>query len=144
MAQSNRSAEAVWKGSIKEGNGTLTTSTGVLSGVTYSAGSRFGDEAGTNPEELIAAAHAGCFNMALSGALTRAGHPPEELRTTAKITMKAAEGGGFSITDVALTLRGKVPGMAAEDFVKAAEGAKANCPVSKVLNANITLDAQLA
>ncbi|MGQ7791454.1 OsmC family protein [Faunimonas sp. B44] len=144
MAQSNRSAEAVWRGAGKDGKGTLTSSTGTLSGVPYSAGMRFGDEAGTNPEELIAAAHAGCFNMALAFALSGAGHPPEELRTTAKVKMEKADGGGFRIAAVELTLTGKVPGLSDEEFRKHAEGAKAGCPVSKVLNADITLNAQLS
>jgi osmotically inducible protein OsmC len=144
MASFKRSAESVWNGDIKAGEGKLTTESGVLSGSAYSFSRRFGDEKGTNPEELLAAAHAGCFNMALAFGLSGAGHTPEELRTKAVVTI-AQDAGGFTITTVALTLRGRVPGMSAEDFKKAAEGAKAGCPVSKLFKgAEITLDAELA
>lgn len=143
MPTIKRSAEAVWNGGGPDGKGTLTTKSGTLSGTPYSAGMRFGEDAGTNPEELIAAAHAGCFNMALAFGLTGAGHKPEELRTAAVVTIEK-EDAGWTVKTSALTLKGKVPGMSAEDFVKAAEGAKAGCPISRLLKgAEITLDAEL-
>lgn len=142
MPSFTRSATAVWKGPGKEGQGNLTTSSGALDGQSYSAGMRFGEDPGTNPEELIAAAHAGCFNMALAFALSKAGTPPEELRTKAEVTI-AGDPSGFTIKRSDLTLSGKVPGLSEEEFRKAAEGAKAGCPVSKVLNAEINLSATL-
>jgi osmotically inducible protein OsmC len=144
MASFKRSAESVWNGGGKDGKGTLKTQSGVLSGTPYSAGRRFGDEPGTNPEELLAAAHAGCFNMALAFGLAAEGKTPEELRTTAVVTIES-DGPGFTIRTVALTLKGRVPGMSEADFKKAAEAAKAGCPVSKLFKgAEITLDASLA
>jgi lipoyl-dependent peroxiredoxin len=145
MPSIKRSADVVWKGSGKEGKGTIATKSGALSNVPYSAGMRFGEEKGTNPEELIAAAHAGCFNMALAFGLSGQGKPPEELRTTAEVRIDQ-EGTGWTVKSITLTLRGKVPGMSAEDFKKAAEAAKAGCPISRLLKggAEITLDAQLA
>jgi osmotically inducible protein OsmC len=144
MASFTRSGESVWNGSGPDGKGKLTTQSGVVSGVPYAAKMRFGDEKGTNPEELLAIAHAGCFNMALAFGLTRAGTPPEELATTAKVTVET-DGEGFSIKKIRLELKGKVPGISAEDFKKAAEGAKANCPVSKLFKgAEITLESELA
>ena len=143
MASIKRSAEAVWNGGGPDGKGTLTTDSGTLSGTPYSAGMRFGDDKGANPEELVAAAHAGCFNMALAFGLTGAGQKPAELRTTAVVTIEK-EGVGWTVKSSALTLKGKVPGMAADDFKKAAEGAKAGCPISRLLaGAEITLDAEL-
>jgi osmotically inducible protein OsmC len=140
----NRSAEAVWNGGGKDGRGRISTPSGTLSNVAYSAGMRFGDEKGTNPEELIAAAHAGCFNMALAFGLAAAGHKPDELTTKAEVRIEQ-EGAGWTVKSVALTLKGKVPGMSAEDFRKAAEAAKAGCPISRLLKgAEITLDAKLA
>ena len=141
MATIHRKATAEWKGSGKEGKGTLTTQSGVLSNTPYSFHDRFEDGRGTNPEELIAAAHAGCFAMALSFELSGAGHPPESLNVDASVAIEPAPGGGFQIPSVKLTLRGRVPGISAEEFQKYANTAKANCPVSKVLNADITLDA---
>ena len=140
-----RTGSAVWTGTIKEGNGTLTTQSGVLKATPYSFTLRFENESGqdgTNPEELIAAAHAGCFSMALSGQLTRAGFTPESLATSAAVTLEQKDG-GFAITKVHLTLDAKVPGLAAEQFHELANAAKAGCPVSKVLNAEITLSATL-
>jgi osmotically inducible protein OsmC len=137
-----RTGSAVWKGGIKDGAGTVSTESGVLSAVPYSFAKRFGDEKGTNPEELIGAAHAACFSMALSGALGSAGMTADEIATTATVTVVPVEG-GFGITAVHLTLRAKIPDADPEAFRKAAEGAKAGCPVSKVLNAEITLDAAL-
>lgn len=142
MASFSRSAEAVWKGSGKDGTGSLSADSGVLAGAPYSAGTRFGEGKGTNPEELIAAAHAGCFAMALAFGLGRSGKTPEELAVKATVTIEQ-QGAGFTITSSKLVLKGKVPGMDAAEFEKAAADAKANCPVSKVLNAEITLDASL-
>jgi len=137
-----RSASAVWSGTGKEGKGAITTQSGVLSDTPYGFSRRFGDEKGTNPEELIAAAHASCFTMALAFQLTGAGHPPEKLETSAEVSLDK-EGEGFKISASALTLKGKVPGMSKEDFLKYAGIAEKNCPISKVLNAKITLNATL-
>ena len=140
-----RTATAVWKGSIREGSGTLTTPSGVLNAQPYSFKLRFEDEtgrSGTNPEELIAAAHAGCFTMALSGQLTKAGYTASELRTNAVLSLEQ-QAGGFSIPRIELQLTATVPGIAEEEFQTLAKTAKENCPVSKVLNAEISLDAQL-
>ena len=142
MANILRNATAVWTGSGKEGRGALTTQSGTLNDTPYSFAKRFGDEKGTNPEELIAAAHAGCFNMALAFQLSGAGHPPERLETRADVSI-TQEGGGWRIDAVTLNLKAKVPGLSRDEFLKLAEGAKANCPVSKVLNAQITLQAEL-
>ncbi|BAH39704.1 MAG TPA: OsmC family peroxiredoxin [Gemmatimonas aurantiaca] len=140
-----RTATAVWNGSIREGSGTLTTPSGVLNAQPYSFKLRFEDESGrsgTNPEELIAAAHAGCFTMALSGQLTKAGHTAKELRTNAVLTLEQ-QATGFTITKIQLQLTASVPGIAEEEFQALAKTAKENCPVSKVLNAEISLDATL-
>ena len=142
MATIKRNASAYWSGTGKEGTGTITTQSGVLSNTPYSLSRRFGDEKGTNPEELIGAAHAGCFTMALAFQLTGAGKPADSLDTKADVSLEQVEG-GFKISAVALTLRAKVPGLSKDEFMKLAEAAKANCPVSKVLNATITLDATL-
>lgn len=141
-----RSATAVWQGNGMEGKGTLTSQSGVLQEQPYSFNSRFVSEdgrAGTNPEELIAAAHAGCFSMALSFQLSGAGHPPEELRTEAIVHM-AKEGAGWTIPRITLRLTAKVPGISEEEFQRLAAAAKEGCPVSKVLRADITLEATLA
>jgi osmotically inducible protein OsmC len=143
MATIHRSASAQWQGTGKDGKGSLTTQSGVLKQAQYGFNTRFEDGPGTNPEELIAAAHAGCFTMALAFQLSGAGHPPEMLETSAKVALEQ-EGSGWKIAAVALTLKGKVPGLSAEEFHKLAEAAKANCPVSKLLNATITLDASLS
>ncbi len=140
-----RHGSAVWNGTIKEGSGTVSTPSGVLNNTPYSFKLRFEDESGTNgtnPEELIAAAHAGCFSMALSGQLTRAGFTAESLATSAALTHEQKDG-GFAITKVHLTLDAKVPGISADQFHELANAAKAGCPVSKVLNAEITLSATL-
>jgi osmotically inducible protein OsmC len=144
MAGITRGARAVWKGSGKDGAGTLTTDSGVLADTAYSFARRFGTEKGTNPEELVAAAHAGCFAMALSFALGEAGFTPASLDATAKVTIAPAEGGGFAITRSALTLKAAVPGISHDQFGAIVEGAKAGCPISKLLNAPITLDWTLA
>jgi len=140
-----RSAIAVWHGTGKEGNGTLTTPSGVLNEQPYSFNLRFVDEDGrngTNPEELIAAAHAGCFTMALSFQLTGAGFPPEELRTNAVLTLEPGSS-GFSITKIVLKVDASVPGIDAAQFQELAATAKANCPVSRALSVEIGLEATL-
>jgi osmotically inducible protein OsmC len=137
-----RSATAVWKGSLKGGKGALTTASGVLSSTAYSFVSRFEQGSGTNPEELIAAAHAGCFSMALSAQLGEAGLTPESIETECKITLEKTDS-GFAITKSHLAVSAKIPGASREAFDKAAGAAKANCPVSKLLTAQITMDATL-
>ena len=142
MATIRRHASAVWHGSGKDGGGTLSTQSGTLRDTPYSFRMRFGDAAGTNPEELIAAAHAGCFSMALAFQLSGAGHQPDSIQTEARLTMEQ-EGEGWKIAAVHLVLRAKVPGLDRAAFEDLAGKAKAGCPVSKVLNAAITLDATL-
>jgi lipoyl-dependent peroxiredoxin len=137
-----RKAKAVWQGTGRAGNGTLTSDSGVLVNTPYSFKTRFENEKGTNPEELIAAAHAGCFTMALAFQLQGAGFTPTELATEAAVTIEQ-EGQGFKISKSALTLRAKVPNIDEPTFTKLAKDAEKNCPVSKVLNATITLDAKL-
>jgi len=138
----DRKAQAVWRGTGKDGEGRLTSGSGVLSNTAYSFKTRFENEKGTNPEELIAAAHAGCFTMALAFGLQMAGFTPDELSTEAAVTLEP-EGKGFKISKSALTLRAKVPKLDDAGFAKIAGEAEKNCPVSKVLNAEITLDAKL-
>jgi osmotically inducible protein OsmC len=137
-----RKALAVWQGGLKEGKGRLTTDSGVLAETQYSFSTRFEEGIGTNPEELIAAAHAGCFSMALSGQLGAAGLTAERIRTQAAVTLDK-DGAGFAITAVHLELSARVPGASAEVFLAAANAAKDGCPVSKLLKAAITLDATL-
>src|SRR6202050_4907421 len=137
-----RKASAVWRGGLKDGKGAISTDSGVLSDTQYSFSTRFENGKGTNPEELIAAAHAGCFSMALSAQLGNAGMSPESIDTTATLTLEKLES-GFTITKIHLACRAKVPGADAAKFQQIAEAAKAGCPVSKVLNAQITLDASL-
>jgi lipoyl-dependent peroxiredoxin len=137
-----RSASAVWSGNLKEGKGTISTESGVLKNSPYSFRSRFESEPATNPEELIAAAHAGCFAMALSAGLGDAGFTAERLESTARVTLEKVEG-GFAVTASHLQLSAKVPGITPEGFSKAAEAAKAGCPISKLLKATITLEAKL-
>jgi lipoyl-dependent peroxiredoxin len=137
-----RTGSAVWNGGLRDGRGMLSTASGVLKDTPYSFGTRFGEEFGTNPEELIAAAHAGCFSMALSGELGKVGLTPESIRTRAAVSIEKT-GEGFSITTVHLEVRANVPGADPQVFDKAANDAKAGCPVSKVLNAQITMDARL-
>jgi len=138
-----RKGSAVWKGDLKSGGGTVATQSGVLKDQRYGFNSRFEDGPGTNPEELIGAAHAGCFSMALSNMLSEAGSPPDEVATTATVQLDMTDSGPV-ISAVHLDVTAKVPGMSAEDFAATAEKAKAGCPVSKVLNADITMDAKLA
>jgi osmotically inducible protein OsmC len=143
----HRQANAIWKGTLTEGSGTLSSQSGALSGLPYTFKGRFQDESGksgTNPEELIAAAHSGCFAMQLSHLLAQNGTPADQLDAKATITYGPAAGGGFEITESALTLVGKVPGITAEKFQELANQAKAGCPVSKALGAiRVTLDARL-
>jgi osmotically inducible protein OsmC len=137
-----RKAKAIWHGTGRAGDGHLTTDSGVLAETPYSFKTRFENEKGLNPEELIAAAHAGCFTMALAFGLQGGGFTPTELATECAITLEQ-EGQGFRISKSALTLRAKVPSIDAAAFAEMAGNAKKNCPVSKVLNAEITLDAKL-
>jgi osmotically inducible protein OsmC len=137
-----RKANAVWRGTGRAGSGELSTASGVLAQTPYSFKTRFENEKGTNPEELIAAAHAGCFTMALAFQLQSAGYTPTELRTEAAVSLDP-DGQGFRISRSALTLRASVPGLDEASFADMARGAEKNCPVSKVLNAEITLDAKL-
>lgn len=137
-----RSASAVWNGGLKSGNGTLSAASGVLQNVPYSFAMRFADASGTNPEELIAAAHAGCFSMAFSGQLEKAGLKPERISTTAVVSLEVGPAGA-SIPAVHLSVSAKVPGASREAFETAANNAKTGCPVSKLLNASITMDAHL-
>ncbi len=133
-----RNATAVWNGSGKEGKGNLTTQSSVLSKTQYSWSSRFEEGIGTNPEELVAAAHSGCFNMKLSFVIGAAGFTPESLETTCTITLDNG-----AVTSSHLVLKAKVPGISKEKFDECAAEAKANCPISKLLNTTITMDATL-
>jgi osmotically inducible protein OsmC len=137
-----RSASAQWQGGLKDGHGVVSSASGVLHETAYSFHTRFEDGQGTNPEELIAAAHAGCFSMALSAQLGAAGLTPASIKTEARLSFEKLEA-GFTITKIQLICRASVPGATAEAFQTAAQGAKAGCPVSRVLNAEINLDAQL-
>jgi lipoyl-dependent peroxiredoxin len=138
-----RKARAVWQGTGKDGTGRLSSDSGVLANTPYSARTRFESEPGTNPEELIAAAHAGCFSMALAFQLQNAGFSPTELATECAVTL-VKEAAGFKISKSALTLRADVPGIDRGKFEELARAAEKNCPVSKVLNAEITMDFTLA
>ncbi|MDQ1638284.1 MAG: lipoyl-dependent peroxiredoxin [Pyrinomonadaceae bacterium] len=137
-----RNASAVWQGGLKDGKGTISTDSGALANTQYSFSTRFEDGAGTNPEELIAAAHAGCFSMALSGQLGAAGLTAESINTTASVSLEKTDA-GFAITKVHLEVKAKVPGADQAAFEKATGNAKSGCPVSKVLNAEITMNATL-
>jgi len=137
-----RTGHALWNGDLKTGKGELSTASDVLRDTPYSYEARFEDGGGTNPEELIGAAHAGCFSMALAMILSEEGHAPDEIRTQADVTLKQA-GEGFDITAVHLSVGAKVSSLDAEAFQKFAKSAKDNCPVSKLLKAEITLDAGL-
>ena len=138
-----RTASARYDGLGKDGKGRVSTQSGVLADQPYGFGTRFGDEPGTNPEELIAAAHAACFTMALSFGLARAGHADGTLETTARVKLEK-EGEGFKVSRSDLLLDATVPGIDASRFAEIAEEAKANCPISKLLNAEITLEHRLA
>jgi osmotically inducible protein OsmC len=137
-----RTASAVWNGDLKQGKGTISTQSGVLKQTQYSFSTRFENGVGTNPEELIAAAHAGCFTMAVSAFLGAAGFQPEELSTEAAVTLEQVDG-NWTITAVHLNLTGKVPGIDAAKFDEITDKAKAGCPVSRVLKAEITLTKKL-
>jgi osmotically inducible protein OsmC len=137
-----RTASAVWNGSLKEGKGTITTQSGVLSDAPYSFVTRFENGKGTNPEELIAAAHAGCFTMALSAQLGTMNFTPQSLRTSAKLTLEKLDA-GWTISKIHLDVSARVPGISASAFEAAAASAKANCPVSRLLKAEISMDAHL-
>ena len=140
-----RKASAQWQGGLKDGKGTISSQSGVLKETQYSFSTRFEDGIGTNPEELIAAAHAGCFTMALSGQLTTAGLTPESLETTAAVKLEKTDK-GFTITAIHLTTHAKVPGATATAFDTAVQNAKNGCPISRLFHGNteITVDAQLA
>jgi lipoyl-dependent peroxiredoxin len=137
-----RTANAHWSGGLKDGKGTVSTQSGVLNETQYSFSTRFENGAGTNPEELIAAAHAGCFSMALSAQLGNAGMTAESIDTKATLTMDKTDA-GFTITSVHLDVKVRVPGADQAKFDEAAQNAKKGCPVSRVLNADITMDAKL-
>lgn len=137
-----RKSAAEWKGGLKDGKGTISTASGVLSDSQYSFGTRFENGIGTNPEELIAAAHAGCFSMALSGQLENEGLKAESINTEATVTLEKTDE-GFTITEVHLNVAAAVPGADPQAFEKAAGNAKAGCPVSRLLNAKITMEARL-
>ena len=138
-----RTATAIWNGGLKDGKGTLSTESGVLSSTQYSFNTRFEDGKGTNPEELIAAAHAGCFSMALSAQLGNEGKTPESIETEAAVTLLKTDA-GFTITAVHLKVRAKIPNLTPPEFQKIAEAAKTGCPVSRVLKAEITMETRLA
>jgi osmotically inducible protein OsmC len=137
-----RTASAAWSGDLKQGKGSVSTQSGVLKDTQYSFSTRFENGIGTNPEELIAAAHAGCFTMATAAALGRAGLTADKLATTANLTLEQVSG-NWTITTVDLAMTAKVPGIDAKKFDEIANDAKANCPVSRVLNAKISLNAKL-
>jgi osmotically inducible protein OsmC len=138
----SKKASAVWKGGIKDGGGTISTETGALKEAPYGFKSRFENGAGTNPEELIAAAHAGCFSMAFSLMLGEAGFTPEKIETQAAVTL-VSNADGFKVTSSHLTVTAKIPGIDNAKFKQVAEQAKAGCPISKLLNTTITMDATL-
>jgi osmotically inducible protein OsmC len=137
-----RNASAEWQGDLKTGKGTVSTESTVLSKAQYSFGTRFENGKGTNPEELIAAAHAGCFTMALSGQLGSAGLTPQQLRTTATVTFEKQDA-GWTVTQIHLDVKGRVPNADQAAWDKATQAAKAGCPISRLLNTTITMDAKL-
>lgn len=135
-----RTAKAVWDGTLKEGHGHIAFA---AFDQPYTWRSRFADEAGTNPEELIGGALAGCFSMALSGDLVKAGHPPKHIATSAAVTIEPKDGGGFSITGIALTTEAEIPGIDGAEFERIAEGTRQNCPVARALKVPISVSARL-
>ena len=137
-----RKASAVWTGGLKDGKGTISTESGVLKQTQYSFGTRFENGPGTNPEELVAAAHAGCFSMAFSAELGKAGITPQSIESSATVTLEKSEG-GFSVTSSHLEVKAKVPGADRGKVMEIANAAKAGCPISKLLTANITMDASI-
>ena len=138
-----RKASAVWTGDLKTGNGKLNAPSGIFTDAAYTFATRFENKPGTNPEELIAAAHAGCFSMALSAELGKAGLKPESIETTAAVTLDTVDGKP-TVTRSHLTVRAKVPGADRKKFMEVAEGAKAGCPISSLLDTEITMEAELA
>jgi len=138
-----RKASAEWQGGLKDGKGTVSTDSGVLSSTPYSFTTRFEDQPGTNPEELVAAAHAGCFTMALSGQLGNRGMTAESIKTTATLTMEKLDA-GWTITAIHLDVNAKIPGADSAKFEEAANAAKTGCPISRLLNTNITMEARLS
>ncbi|MBS0219362.1 MAG: OsmC family protein [Proteobacteria bacterium] len=143
MPKINRTASAAWSGGLRDGKGSISTESGALAAYPYGFAARFEGKKGTNPEELLGAAHAGCFTMALSLILGEAGFTATQMDTTARVTLEQVEG-GFAISAVHLTLRARIPGVDQARFTELTNKAKAGCPVSKVLKADITLDAALA
>jgi osmotically inducible protein OsmC len=137
-----RKASAQWRGGLKDGKGTVSSASGALKSTPYSFSTRFEDQPGTNPEELIAAAHAGCFSMALSGQLGGAGMTADSIDTTATVTMEKLEA-GWTVTKMHLDVTAKIPGADKAKFETAANNAKAGCPISRLLKAEITMDAKL-
>lgn len=137
-----RKASAVWQGDLKSGKGTMTAPSGVMTNAAYSFATRFEDKPGTNPEELIAAAHAGCFSMAFSAELSKAGMTPERVETTAAVTLETVDGKP-TVTKSHLTVKAKVPGADKAKFLEVANGAKAGCPISRLLKAEISMEAAL-
>ena len=137
-----RRASAVWQGGLKDGKGSISTESGVLSQTQYSFSTRFEEGIGTNPEELVAAAHAGCFSMALSGQLANAGLTAESINTTATVRFEKTDA-GWTVTDVHLDVTARIPGADQTRFEEAANNAKAGCPISRLLKANITMEARL-
>jgi osmotically inducible protein OsmC len=140
--QMKRKASAEWKGSLKDGNGSVSTESGVLAKAQYSFGTRYESGIGTNPEELVAAAHAGCYSMALSAQLGTAGLVPEKIATTAVVTFEKLDQ-GWTVTESHLEVSATVPGATPETFAKLAQDAKTNCPLSRLLNTTITMDAKM-
>jgi len=137
-----RKASAEWQKNLKEGKGTISTESKTLENAQYSFSTRFEEGKGTNPEELIAAAHAGCFSMALSHKLSEAGHTPDSVKTTATVTLEKLEG-GFEVTEITLEVDARVPGVTDAQFNELAEAAKTGCPISKLMNTKITMVAKL-
>jgi osmotically inducible protein OsmC len=137
-----RKASAIWQGGLKDGKGSISTDSGVLKDSQFSFGTRFENGVGTNPEELIAAAHAGCFSMAFSAELGKAGFTPASIKTTATVTLDKTDA-GFSVTESHLDMTAKIPGIDQAQFTAISNGAKAGCPISRLLKANVTLDAKL-
>jgi osmotically inducible protein OsmC len=138
----NRKASAVWRGGLKDGKGTISTDSGTLKDTQYSFTTRFENGVGTNPEELIAAAHAGCFSMAFSAELGKVGLTPESISTTATVSLENTKD-GFTVTESHLDVTVKVPGADKNKVLEIANGAKAGCPISRVLNAKVTMDAKV-
>ena len=144
MADIRRKAHAVWAGNLREGKGRIDSASGVLDGNPYSFHTRFENEPGTNPEELIAAAHAGCYSMAFSATLAGKGYTPERIETHATCIMTPKQGGGFAITGMHLQVRGKVPGLDNATFVEIAHEADQGCPVSNLLRSGLTIELDAA